>query len=780
VPAPQSNRQDSSVANFACGTAGDDSIAASMRRAGLSPEELRNRLRAGGYDINIATPWLGSLSDREAQGIAPPTPAQRTAFAAALCNLGILEPPDQADSQALGVQVNRTAFRTSRGEDRSRIFGKALFGQTTNLFDPITSGPVDPSYRIGAGDRLQLVLTGDVEAAYQLEIRGDGTIVLPQIGQIAVGGLTLDGARTVLRRRAASAYSSVGSGQTNVDLTVARLRSNVVFITGEVEYAGAYQVSSLGTVFHALTKAGGPTERGSFRSIELRRAGTVIKKLDLYDYLLRGDASSDERTEQGDIIFVPLNVRSVEVRGAVRRPAIFELKPEEGFRDLLRFAGGLEPTAAVDRVQIDRILAPRDRQPGRERAIIDIKTGGNVDSLSSTALNDGDVITVFSIGHLRRNSVFISGAVFQPGVYQLTPNMTLDSLVRGAHGLTQWAIADRLKLSRSIPETGRSEFLSLDYRTPKDRGLALQEYDSVVVLDGRDAFPAGAITVSGAVNRVGTMPFAEGQTLQDVIDLSRGFRENAASVEVARVRRDRSYSDTTSIVTLFQIDDQGKLEPRAAAFGLARDDRVFVRPAPGFRPQRFVEITGLVKYPGTYAIGASQDHLLDLVDRAGGLLPTAYPDNFVFLRDGRPVAIALSAALKGDRDQNIALEGGDKIVIGPNSNTVFVTGSVEHPSLVLFRPGRSLREYIDLAGGPSANADMGRARVTYASGSSVPVRRYFLLPDRSPSVLAGSTITVPAKPAARDGQVTQNITTIAQVASTLASLAFAYIALVKR
>src|SRR5207249_2241905 len=141
-----------------------------------------------------------------------------------------------------------------------------------------------PSYRIGAGDRLQLVLTGDVEAAYQVEIRSDGSIVLPQIGQVTVGGLTLNAARTVLRRRAASAYSSIGSGQTNVDLTVARLRSNVVFITGEVEYAGAYQVSSLGTVFHALTKAGGPTQRGSFRNIELRRAGTVIKRFDLYDY----------------------------------------------------------------------------------------------------------------------------------------------------------------------------------------------------------------------------------------------------------------------------------------------------------------------------------------------------------------------------------------------------------------------------------------------------------------------------------------------------------------
>jgi len=782
-PRETSQKLDSSSGPSPCVAPADSEIFQAVRRSGLSPEQLRDQLTSQGYDTDLAAPFLGTQAQREAQGILPATTAQRNAFASALCDLGILRPvgetsPPNAPGIVRGAEPPSSRIRIRA--QTSRVFGKTLFGETTNLFDPISTGPVDPSYRIGPGDRLQLVLTGDVEAAYQIDIRNDGTIVLPQVGQIAVAGLTLDGARVLLKRRASAAYSSVGSGQTNVDLTVSRLRSNVVFITGEVEQAGAYQVSSLGTVFHALTKAGGPTARGSFRSIELRRAGAVVKKFDLYDYLLRGDASTDERTEQGDIIFVPLNVRSVEVKGAVRRPAIFELKSDEGFRDLIRFAGGVEATAAVDRIQIDRILAPTDRQPGRDRAIIDVKIGGNLDSLASVPLNDGDVVTVFSIGNMRRNSVTISGAVFQPGIYQLTPSMSLDSLIRDAHGLTTWAIGERIKVTRSIPETGRSEIVSLDYRSPADRQFPLQEFDSVIVLDGRDAFPAGTITVSGAINRPGTLRFSQGQTLQDVIDLSRGFREEAASVDVARTRKGRTYSDTTSIVTQFQIDGQGKLEPAASAFVLARDDRVFVRPAPGFRPQRFVEITGLVRYPGSYAIGVGSDHLLDLIDRAGGLLPNAYPDNFVFLRDGRPVGIALSAAMRGDRDQNITLENGDKIVVGPNTSTVFVTGSVENPSLLVYRPGRSLREYIDLAGGPRANADMARARVTYPSGTSLPIRRRFLLPDVMPPILPGSTITVPQGANEQGGLLTQNIATLAQIASTIASLAIAYVAVIRR
>lgn len=757
-------------------------------RSGLTPAEIRLRLRAAGYDPNLADPYLNGTSSAPSTAAGSPPPS---AFLDALRNAGILRPralgdyddtPDN-NSEALDLgsssEISRpNALGTASAE--LRTFGKTLFGRTSTIFDPITSGPVDASYRIGVGDQLQVVITGGVETAYQLEVRRDGTIVLPQVGQIPIAGLTLDAARTVVRQRASHSYSGLANGETSLDLSVARIRSNVVFVTGEVERPGAYQVNALSTVFHAVARAGGPTDRGSFRIIEVRRGGAVVNRLDLYDYLLKGDASTDVRTEQGDVIFVPLNFRSIGLRGAVRRPGLFELKSGEGFGDLLRFSGGLLPDAAVERVQIDRILPPDQRQPGRERAVIDVRINGKIDSLSSIGLQEGDIVTVFSIGGLRRNIVNLSGEVFKPGTYQLTSGMTLAALVELAQGTLPWAMTDRIKVSRPVPQTGRTEIISLDMRDPRDRAFPLHEYDRISVLDGREAFPEGRIQVVGAVHRPGQLPFAERQTLQDVIDLVGGLGEDAAGVEVSRRRRGRDYSDTTNIVTNFAIDPSGALESRARDFFLERDDRVLVRASPGFRQQRFVDVSGLFRYPGSYPLTAGDDRLVSVVRRAGGLLPDAYLPSFKLVRSGRPVAIDLETAMKGNKDQNPRLQADDQIYVGPQTNTVYVVGEVERPSLILFKRGRSLHEYVELAGGTTLGGDVSRAVVSYPSGGTARVVHRFLMPDATPPILAGSIIKIPARPADKPGNILQNLSIATQVIGTLATVAITYIALVKK
>lgn len=756
--------------------------------SGLTPQEIRQRLRVAGYDPALADPYLnGTASSRS---VVSKTPA--AAVVDALRNSGVLksstDPSDQdapeesadaADIAASAPDISSPNPGRS-GTGTLRTFGKTLFGRTSTVFDPITSGPIDASYRIGVGDQLQVVLTGGVEAAYQLEVRRDGTIVMPQVGQISLAGLTLDAGRTVVRQRASHSYSGLANGETNIDLSISRIRSNVVFVTGEVERPGAYQVNALSTAFHAIGRAGGPTTRGSFRLIEVRRGGAVVKQLDLYDYLLRGDASTDIRTEQGDVIFVPLNLRSIGLRGAVRRPGLFELKPSEGFGDLLRFSGGLLPDAAVERVQIDRILPAEQRQPGRERVVLDVRINGNLDQLSAVPLQEGDIVTVFPIGDLRRNVITVSGEVFKPGTYQFTPGMTLQSLVGAAQGALPWAMTDRIKVTRPVAATGSTEILSLDLHNPQDASFPLREYDRIAVLDGREVFPEGRIQVVGAVHRPGPLPFAERQTLQDVIDLVGGFGEDASGVEISRRRRARDYSDTTSIVTRFGIDPSGTLESGAGQFLLQRDDRVFVRTAPGFRQQRFVDLSGLFRYPGSYSITAD-DRLLSVVDRAGGVLPDAYLASFRLVRAGRPVALDLKAVLKGDKEQNLRLEPDDQLFIGPVSNTVYVIGEVERASLVLFEPGRSLNDYVNLAGGPTLGGDVSRALITYPSGQAARIRHRFLLPDVGPPVLAGSIIRIPPKPAPKPGGgAVQNLTIISQVVATFASLAITYIALVKR
>ena len=505
------------------------------------------------------------------------------------------------------------------------------------------------------------------------------------------------------------------------------------------------QVNALATVFHAIARAGGPTDRGLFRDIEVRRGGKVIEKLDLYEYLLRGDASGDIRLEQGDVVYVPLNRRVVAVMGAVRRPRIFELRDSEGFDDLLRFAGGLLPVASVDRVQIDRMVPPEQRAPGFERVKVDIELKGRLDSLAKIKLLDGDIVSVFSIGDLRRNVVSVTGQIFQPGEYELRPKMTLGRLVDGAQGLMPWALSDRVKVVRQKALSGHAELFSIDLTTKAGRDFELEEFDAVEVLDGRLAFPSGQISVEGAVNAPAARPWVEHESLRDAIERSGGFREDAQFVEVYRRRLGTVYSDTTSIRYQFAVASSHVLDASGATLVLDRDDRVVVFSSPGYRAQRFATVDGQFKYPGSYAITENVDRLRDLVLRAGDVLPGAYSEGFHLVRGGKPVAVDFAAAMRGDQAQNLPLLGGDILTVDRDPRTVLVTGAVSRASLVRYRAGFSVHDYIELAGGPTEKGNASRAVVEYPSGVSKRVTRVAFLFHSSPDVVSGATIIVPEK-----------------------------------
>lgn len=849
-------------------------IADAIKQSGMNESQIRDKLKSAGYDPSLADPFFAKGAQPGQPGAAAPNETQLNALAKALGDLGIstgdASKAPEAESTERPPEEDATN-RARRSGRASGIFGKDVFDGVGTAFDPVTTGPVDPSYRIGVGDQLQLIVTGQVELAYGLEIRRDGTVVIPQVGQIAIAGLTLEGARTTLKSRMAQSYSGLSSGEAQLDLTVSRIRANTVFVIGDVEKPGSYQVNALSTVFYALARAGGPSTRGSFRRVELRRAGQLVRTIDLYDYLLRGDASNDLRTEQGDIIFVPLNTRAVAITGAIRRPSIFELKPQETFADLLEFAGGLLSTASLDRVQVDRVLQPERRQPGFDRVKLDVPLGGKLDSLHRVALYDSDIISVFAIGDLRRNTVTIAGSVFQPGEYEFTAAMTLDTLVTRASGPLPWALTDRIKLRRNIIATGRSESFSLNLADSTARKFPLTEFDQVVVLDGRAAYPAGTIGISGAVRRPFEGPFVEKatlkdaidladgfaeyampdqiklerpdyttgqsqffsvdfrtdagrafalergdritvldvrtayparsitvsgavvtgfthnyvlrQTLKDVIDLAGGFVESASVVEVARRKFGPAYNDTTSVVYTFALNDAPRLDAQrldaqAQGFILAPDDHVIVRAAPGFRAQKFVTLAGSFTHTGAYAITENRDRLRDVVTRAGGTLPGAYDESFSLTRAGKPVAVEYARALRGSRSDNMLLQAGDVLSIGTDSRTVAVAGAVSRPSLIVYRPGLTARDYVELAGGPADKGQMKRVIVDYPAGYSKRVRSFLGLVYSDPVVVSGATITVPEKPESKTDS-NELWARILGSTTALASLILAYAAITK-
>ena len=256
------------------------------------------------------------------------------------------------------------------------IFGLSTCRSQTTQFDPNVAGPVDANYRLGPGDQLVLILTGDVSQAYQLPVTREGFIVVPQAGQIFVNNLTLGQLEDILYSRLGRVYSGVRRGPgatTRFSINVARIRSLQVYVVGDVLAPGSYRISSAGTALSALYAALGPTDNGSMRNVQIKRAGRVVNVLDVYDYLIDGDASRDARLQQGDVVFVPVHLSHVRVVGEVVRPSTYELKPGETLADAIRFAGGFTPTAARTRVQIERIQAPNQRgEGGRDRVTIDV------------------------------------------------------------------------------------------------------------------------------------------------------------------------------------------------------------------------------------------------------------------------------------------------------------------------------------------------------------------------------------------------------------------------
>src|SRR5881394_690503 len=322
-----------------------DMVRNRISQSGLTPDQIRARLSASGYPAMLLDPYLNATA-------AAGSPAPGAQELAALQALGL----PSVTNEAL---VYDTGLVRSARTQPSEVFGVDVFQRTTTQFLPLLAGPVPADYKLGPGDNLVLILTGDVELTYSLPVTREGFVLIPQVGQVHVANLTLEQLRDVLYTRLGRLYSGVKRGagaKIRFDVTVANVRANQVYVVGEVAQPGAYQISSLGTVFTALYAAGGVTELAKLRGVEVQRSGKTIATLDLYDYLLRGDTRSDIRLETGDVVFVPIHESRVRVAGAVLRPAVYETQAGETLADMIKAAGGFRPDAGLERVKVDRIL----------------------------------------------------------------------------------------------------------------------------------------------------------------------------------------------------------------------------------------------------------------------------------------------------------------------------------------------------------------------------------------------------------------------------------------
>ena len=745
-------------------------VAERLRASGLTREQARSRLQQMGRDPALVDRYYDAM----ARDSILPERAVNTGVVAAMQGIGVVLRPGPTAFADTMVSLSEAPLSRLEMEGLP-VFGRELFRLATSQFQPVGTGPVDPGYRLGPGDQLMAVLTGDVELAHTLEVNREGLIVIPDVGQIHVAGLTLRELEDRLYDRLGRVYSGVGRGagaSTQFSLSLGALRSNQIFLVGEVERPGAYQVSSVATVFNALYQARGPNDNGSFRRIEVRRDGRTVRVVDVYDYLLRGDSRDDIRLEQGDIIFVPVVGRQVAVQGAIRRPAWFELREGENLRDLLAFAGGLQAGASMARLQIDRIVPPEQRRPGVDRVLVDVDLR---DALAGrVALQDNDRLAVFEVAGERRNRLVITGSVRRPGLLEWREGMTLWDAVERAEGLQEFAYTARAHVFRLNPED-RTRIL---LRTPlfRDAGAAQQhlllaDRDSIVVYSRSELRNPETVRIAGFVKEPGVYTLAPGMTVRDLVLAAGGFAPGADQTEAELARRTDIYARTDRTAEIVRVplvapEPPARVDGTAAAamptsssgavpewvhgqgdMELRHDDVVYVRRAVGYEAPRLVRVTGEVATPGSYVLQSRQERLLDVLERAGGLTTEAHPAGLRLFRENRLVATDVSRAQRNPRGaHNLMLEAGDSIHIPEYDATVLVMGAVTFETRTLHQRGMELSDYISRAGGYAPNANRGRVSVTHPDGERHTVRRA-LFARGAPPVPPGSTIFVPALPA---------------------------------
>src|SRR3989440_265477 len=706
-----------------------------LQQSGLSAEQVRTQLAANGYPANLLDAYLGAAP----AGLAGAAPTAQTLAAIQALGLGT-----ELTTATLGVDTGliHTRADSVRAESLATgnyVFGVDVFRRTTTQFLPLLSGPVPADYTLGPGDQLVLILTGDIERAYTLPVTREGFVLIPQVGQVFVSNLSLGQLRDVLYARLGRVYSKLARGPsatTHFDIAVAGVRVNQVTVLGEVKQPGAYQISALGTALTALYAAGGVTGRANMRHIEVRRLDTLAATLDLYDYLLRGTTQGNVRLETGDVVYVPLHGRRVQVTGAVLRPAIYELKEGETLPDLLRAAGGFRANAALDRLTIHRILPPAERKPGP----------------------------------LPRAAVDVALAVVPPhSQARTTP------------------VPKPAPLGRTIA-TDDDELDGIGIPS-----LPLDNGDSVVVDSVAPLDSVLYVGISGMVNKPGRYPWQDGMTLRDLMLLARGPSIGAylKDVEIARLPGDRAQGQLADTIRapidstyLFERSRSGRyIGPAGPAFAAAGApevslqpyDNVLVLKQPEFELQRSVQVRGEVRFPGTYSLRSKDERLVDLLDRAGGPTKQAYLNGIRFFRkegDAGRVGLDLARVLRDRRHKdNIVLADGDSLYIPAYVPTVRVEGAVSSPGSVTYVQGQGLDYYLNAAGGVSYTGDKGRVYVQQPNGNVRAVhKRPLFFGTSKPTPEPGAMVVVPVRDTTARGETGAVLAGVAQIVAALTTI----------
>ncbi len=665
---------------------------------------------------------------------------------------------------------------------KPKIFGADLFTNKNLSFEPNLKLATPVNYILGPDDQLNINVYGNSLVNWRLDVSPEGNINIPGIGIINVAGKTIENATAIIKSKLAANNYAIGRG-TNVQVSLGNIRSIKVIMVGQLEKPGTYTLPSLATVFNALYAAGGPSETGSLRQIQIIRNNHVIRQLDVYDFLVKGDQKGNISLQDQDIIRVPTYRTRVELEGQVKIPALFEVLPGENLQTILDYAGGFTDSAYTARIKVSQIS-------DQQRKLTDVV---EADYKNYIPLR-GDKYFIQSIINRFENRVTINGAVFRPGEYELQNGMDLLQLIQTAAGLKEDAFTERGTITR-LKADNSTEIIAFDVKDVLNKAVTvkLQREDIIEITSIFDLRNKYQITINGSVRKPGVFAFAENLKVEDLILKAGGFAEGASPkrIEVARrINNADPLSKSSKVAEVFSVNVDSQLKLVNIDFVLMPFDIVSIYSLAGYEKQRTVKVEGEVLYPGSYTIQTKNEKISDLLVRSGGLtasadvqggslkrnntailgidknrsdtvaitqertkrlnrLKRAYKDstntNEVQPRNNY-VGIDLERILKSPGSKiDLLLEDGDVLRIPKQQQIVRVNGEVLYPSAVVYSQSKSFKAYVLNAGGFSPNAFKKGAYVVYPNGT-VKGTRKILFFNNHPSVKPGSEIFVPVKP----------------------------------
>lgn len=679
--------------------------------------------------------------------------------------------------------------------DSNAVFGRNIFNTDNLTFEPSSNLPTPPNYRLGAGDQVIIDIWGANQISIQETISPDGAININNLGIVYLNGMTVNQATEYLRNKMNKIYAglSVENPTSHLKVTLGNTRTIQINVMGEVLRPGTYALSAFSTVFHALYRAGGVSDIGSMRDIQVVRNGKSVAQVDVYDFIMHGKTTDDIKLQEGDVIIVSPYEALVKIEGNVKRPMRYEMKKDETVATLLKYAGNFSSDAYTRSMKLIR-------QNGKEYQLFTIDDI----NYSGFKLADGDVLTVDGILERFENKLEIKGAVYRPGIYQLGADVqTLKELVAKADGLMEEAFLTRAVLNRQHEDMTR-EVIQVDMKaimngTKPD--IALKRNDVLYIPSIHDLQDLGNVEIFGEVARPGKFIYADNMTLEDLIIQAGGLLESASTIKVdvsRRIKNPKSTSSTAEISEMFTFAlKDGFVIDGEVGFTLKPYDQVFVRKSPTYRAQVNVSVEGEIEYAGTYALTNKSERLSDLVKKAGGLNKFAYANGAKLIRKANDeelsrmrsvvnmmqrelgekmadslnigidsvysVGIDLVAALeKPGSNSDIVLREGDRLTIPEMTNTVKINGAVMLPNTVTYSSDMSVKDYIGQAGGYSNGARKSKAFIIYMNGQIAKVKGA----DKA-KVQPGCEIIVPAKSKTASKW---NLQTILALASSLGSL----------